>query len=46
VLANGEVRFLKDIYGLDAQLEKVLAKGYPNQVLPPTSAAPAPRPRE
>jgi murein L,D-transpeptidase YcbB/YkuD len=28
-LANGEVRFLEDIYGLDAQLEQLLAKGYP-----------------
>lgn len=28
-LADGEVRFLDDIYGLDAQLEQVLAKGYP-----------------
>jgi murein L,D-transpeptidase YcbB/YkuD len=29
VLANGEVRFFEDIYGEDAKLEKLLAKGYP-----------------
>jgi murein L,D-transpeptidase YcbB/YkuD len=26
---NGEVRFFRDIYGYDKQLEEVLAKGYP-----------------
>jgi murein L,D-transpeptidase YcbB/YkuD len=26
---EGTVRFFDDIYGLDASLEKVLAKGYP-----------------
>jgi murein L,D-transpeptidase YcbB/YkuD len=26
---SGEVRFLTDIYGHDASLEKLLAKGYP-----------------
>jgi len=30
VLRSGEVRFLDDIYGQDAQIEKVLAKGYPS----------------
>jgi murein L,D-transpeptidase YcbB/YkuD len=29
VLVNGEVRFFEDIYGQDAQLEQLLAKGYP-----------------
>ena len=29
VLASGEVRFFEDIYGQDAKLEKLLAKGYP-----------------
>lgn len=28
-LENGEVRFFDDIYGYDAELERVLAKGYP-----------------
>ena len=28
-LANGEVRFLDDIYQQDAELERLLAKGYP-----------------
>ncbi len=29
VTEEGEARFYEDIYGLDAELEKVLAKGYP-----------------
>lgn len=39
VLANGDVRFLDDIYGLDAQLEQILAKGYPY----PSAVSPAPK---
>ena len=51
VLANGDVRFLDDIYGLDAQLEQTLAKGYPYpSALKPapktTSDVRGPRPRE
>jgi len=29
VTEDGIVHFYDDIYGLDAELEKVLAKGYP-----------------
>jgi murein L,D-transpeptidase YcbB/YkuD len=46
VLANGEVHFLEDIYGLDAQLEQILAKGYPYPAWQTTSDVPGPRPRE
>ena len=46
VLANGEVRFFEDIYQQDAQLEQVLAKGYPYAPWKPTSAEPGRRPRE
>ena len=42
VLESGEVRFFEDIYGQDAQLEELLAKGYPY----PTSAGHGPRRRE
>jgi murein L,D-transpeptidase YcbB/YkuD len=45
-LANGEVRFLDDIYKQDAELEQVLAKGYPYSAWKPTSAEPGRRPRE
>lgn len=45
-LENGEVRFLEDIYGLDAELEQILAKGYPYPAWKTTSDARAPRPRE
>jgi len=44
--AHGEVHFLKDIYGLDAQLETLLAKGYPYGSAAPTSGAPGPHPHE
>jgi L,D-transpeptidase YcbB len=46
VLANGEVHFLEDIYGLDAQLEQILAKGYPYPAWQSTSDVLGPRPRE
>ena len=29
VLENGQAHFFEDIYGYDAELEAVLAKGYP-----------------
>lgn len=29
VTEQGEVHFFDDIYGLDAQMEKILARGYP-----------------
>ncbi len=38
VLSNGEVRFFQDIYGQDAQLAALLAKGYPYTAGEPTSA--------
>lgn len=31
VLDSGEVRFFEDIYGQDAQLDKLLTKGYPSR---------------
>jgi murein L,D-transpeptidase YcbB/YkuD len=46
VLANGGVRFLEDIYGLDAQLEQILDKGYPYPTRKITSDARDPRRRE
>jgi len=46
VLANGEVRFFDDIYGQDAELEALLAKGYPRPAEKPTSAGRALHPRE
>lgn len=45
-LANGEVHFLDDIYGLDSDLERNLAKGYPYRASKITSDAPGPHPRE
>ncbi len=30
ILESGEIRFFDDIYGLDAQLDDLLAKGYTN----------------
>ena len=45
-LKSGEVRFFEDIYGLDAQLEEILAKGYPYSAGNATSAARGPHPRE
>jgi len=44
VLENGEARFLEDIYGYDAVLEKYLAAR--NPPLSSTSVVPAPRPAE
>lgn len=46
VLQSGEARFFEDIYGQDAQLEELLAKGYPSPAWKTTSAARGPRPRE
>jgi len=49
VLASGEVRFFEDIYGQDAQLAELLAKGYPYSSVrrrDPTSAARGQRPHE
>jgi L,D-transpeptidase YcbB len=48
-LENGEVRFFEDIYGQDARLAELLAKGYPYSSVTrkdPTSAGRDPRPRE
>jgi murein L,D-transpeptidase YcbB/YkuD len=48
-LENGEVRFFEDIYGEDAQLAELLAKGYPYSSVrrkDPTSAGRGPHPRE
>lgn len=38
VLESGEVRFFEDIYGQDAQIEALLAKGYPHPVWKPAAA--------
>ncbi len=46
VRENGEVFFFDDIYGYDAELERVLDHGYPYSGWQPTSAARDPRPRE
>lgn len=43
---EGDVRFFEDIYGQDAELEQLLAKGYPYPAGKPTSGARVPRPRE
>jgi len=43
---SGEVRFLADIYGHDATLERLLAKGYPYSDLKPTNTGSGPDPRE
>lgn len=48
-LENGEVRFFADIYGQDAQLSELLAKGYPYSSVKrkdPTSAERGRRPHE
>jgi len=46
VLENGEVRFFDDLYGFDAQLDTLAAKGYPSSRWNPTSGARAPHPHE
>ena len=46
VLAGGEVRFFEDIYGQDAQLTALLAKGYPYPRGKATSAGGGLRQRE
>ena len=46
VLADGEVRFFEDIYGQDAELAALLAKGYPYAGGKATNAARGLRPRE
>lgn len=46
VLENGEVRFFDDIYGFDAELEELAAKGYPCCRWNPTSGERGLRPRE
>jgi len=45
VLESGEIHFFEDIYGLDAQLDDRLAKGYTNTSAT-TSAGPGLRRRE
>ncbi len=45
-LENGEVRFFDDIYGFDAQLDALAAKGYPCRRWNPTSGERGPRPHE
>ncbi len=42
---NGEVRFFEDIYGFDAQLDQLEAKGYPRSRWRPTTGVRARRPR-
>lgn len=42
---NGDVRFFDDIYGFDAQLDELQAKGYPRSRWRPTTGARARRPR-
>ena len=46
VLPSGEVSFFEDIYGQDAELAALLAKGYPYSFAKSTSAGRDPRPRE
>ncbi len=46
VLADGKVRFFEDIYGQDAELAALLAKGYPYTAGKATSAGRGLRPRE
>ena len=46
VLESGEVRFFGDVYGFDAELDKLAAKGYPCCRWSPTSDERDPRPRE
>ena len=46
VLESGEVRFFQDIYGQDAQLEALLAKGYPYRAWKATNAVPGLHPSE
>lgn len=46
VREDGEVRFFDDIYGLDAKLEELRAKGYPCGNADATTGEPARRPRE
>lgn len=46
VLGDGEVQFFDDVYGFDAQLDALAAKGYPCARWIPTNNAPGPRPRE
>ena len=46
VLENGEVHFFDDLYGFDAQLDELEAKGYPCCRWNPTSAALARHPHE
>ncbi len=46
VLADGEVRFFEDIYGQDAQLADLLAKGYPYTAGKATTAGRGLHPRE
>jgi len=45
-LENGEVRFFDDVYGFDAELDALAAKGYPCCRWNPTSDERGPRPRE
>jgi murein L,D-transpeptidase YcbB/YkuD len=46
VREDGEVSFYDDIYGHDAELERLLDHGYPYSGWQPTSAARDPHPRE
>jgi len=46
VVLENEVRFFDDVYGLDAELDALLAKGYPCCRWNPTSGERGPRPRE
>ena len=46
VMEDGETRFFDDLYGFDAQLDALAAKGYPCSRWNPTSGARAPHPHE
>jgi murein L,D-transpeptidase YcbB/YkuD len=43
---DGEVRFFEDVYGFDAQMDELMAKGYPCCRWDPTSGERGPRRRE
>ncbi|MBZ5605470.1 MAG: L,D-transpeptidase family protein, partial [Acidobacteriia bacterium] len=45
-LDSGEVRFFDDLYGQDAQLEALLAQGFPRPRWTPTTSVPGRHPHE
>jgi murein L,D-transpeptidase YcbB/YkuD len=46
VVENGDVHFFDDLYGQDAELERILEKGYPYSPWKPTSGVRGQGPRE